>query len=301
VSAIFALIVVAIIAVAVIALNWNSITASLGLNETPQTSRPSDDSEVQVHFLDVGQGDCALILTHDAAVLIDSGDTAYADRVIQYLRRVGVSKLDYIIVSHPHADHIGGMDKIIAAIGVEKLLMPRLPDELVPTTGVFERMLDAVEAYSVEIAYTHAGDSIDAGGARIDILAPHPDSVFNGVNDYSAVARLVYRDNSMLFTGDMERAAENDILERGTDISADVLKVAHHGSRTSSQQAFIEAAGGQTAVIGVGSPNRYNHPTDDVLNRLEAAGYEILRTDVHGTIVFRFFREGRKEILYGYN
>jgi competence protein ComEC len=293
-------IIIAVIAAGLFAVNhfgWDSITEFLGLNEAPAVSAPTEGT-VQVHFIDVGQGDCALILTPEKAVLIDSGDTQFAERVIDYIRRMGIDKLDLIIVSHPHADHIGGMDKIISAINTDKLIMPKLPDNLIPTTGVYFAMLEAIEEHSVERAYAQPGEVINLGNAFIEILAPHNDSEFSEINDYSVVAKLVHGGNSFLFTGDMQRAAENDVLERGVDLSADVLKIAHHGSRTSSQRAFLEAvktqsdSAGRFAVISVASPNQHNHPNNDVIRLLEALDYEIKRTDESGTIIFISSSEG---------
>jgi competence protein ComEC len=299
-------IMIVIIGIALAALinhiGWNTISDFLGLSNSPAVSRAGAGT-VQVHFIDVGQGDCALILTAEKAVLIDSGDSQYADTVIQYIRKMEVETIDYIIVSHPHADHIGGMDRIIAAVNVKRLLMPRLPDEFVPTTNTFERMLDAIEEHGVQPAYASTDRVIDLGGATLEILAPASDSEFSGVNDYSIVARLIHGYNSFLFTGDMEKAAEDALLERGADISALVLKVAHHGSRTSSSRGFLEAVkalreGGPYAVINVGSPNRYNHPNDDVLRRLKEMGFWILRTDQAGTIVFESTADGLLHIIH---
>jgi competence protein ComEC len=147
-------------------------------------------------------------------------------------------------------------------------------------------MLDAISEHSVEVAYARAGEVIALDDADLEILAPYPDDEFGGVNDYSIVARLTHGVNSFLFTGDMEEAAEVALLERGVDVSAKVLQVAHHGSRTSSTRNFLDAVNGRWAVISVGAPNRYNHPSDDVVQRLEIMDYLIFRTDERGTIVF---------------
>jgi beta-lactamase superfamily II metal-dependent hydrolase len=257
----------------------------LGLNQSPSVSRPTE-GEVQVHFIDVGQGDCALILSQNTAVLIDSGDSQFADFVVDYIKRMGVTELDLIITSHPHADHIGGMAKIINNIGTKRLIMPDKAHD----TNTFLRMLDAIEDNNVDVGYAKAGEVIDFGNFELQIIAPVIE--FDSINDSSVAVRLVHGSNSFLFTGDMETKAEDDLLERKADVSADVLKVSHHGSRTSSQRLFLDAVNGDYAVISVAEGNIHNHPNDDVLRRLEVTGYRILRTDELGTIVFISNSEG---------
>ncbi|MCL1788790.1 MAG: MBL fold metallo-hydrolase [Oscillospiraceae bacterium] len=278
---------------------WDPISDFFGLNESPKVSRTAE-GDIQVHFIDVGQGDCALILTEDKAVLIDSGDAEYADKVIQYIRKMGVGSLDLIIVSHPHADHIGGMAQIIKTVNTDRLLMPKLPDELIPTGNIFERMAIAIEDHSVQASLVEYDKRLDfdLGGAILEIFAPTPTDGFDGLNDYSLITRLIHGDNSFLFTGDMEKAAENAVLEKGFDLSATVLKVAHHGSRTSSQRGFLAKTDGIYAVISVGSPNRYNHPNDEVIRRLKEMNYSILRTDQAGTIVFESTQDGNLNIVH---
>ncbi|MCL1903264.1 MAG: MBL fold metallo-hydrolase [Oscillospiraceae bacterium] len=277
---------------------WDPISDFLGLNQSPKVLRAAEGT-VQVHFLDVGQGDCALIITEDKAVLIDSGEAEYADKVIQYIRKMGVSSLDLIVVSHPHSDHMGGMSQIIKTINTDRMIMPKLPEELIPTNNTFDGMIIAIEDNTVQAGTTPYGECVDIelGGATLEIFAPVPNDGFDGLNDYSIVVRLIHGENSFLFTGDIEKAAEKAILEKGFDISATVLKVAHHGSKTSSRIEFLSDVGGEYAVISVGSPNRYNHPTTDVLERLDDMHYSILRTDQAGTIVFESKEDGTLNIV----
>ncbi|MCL2634899.1 MAG: MBL fold metallo-hydrolase [Oscillospiraceae bacterium] len=263
--------------------DWDEIYAAFGLKDEPPVLS-GGEGVISVHYIDVGQGDCQLIITPNYSVLIDSGENKYAEEVISYIKSLKISKLDYIIVSHPHADHIGGMGKIINEFKPDKLIMPKVKDELIPTTASFVRMLDAIEANSVQAAYANAGDKIELDICYIEILAPIGD--FNGINDYSVIVRLVHGGNAFLFTGDVESAGENALLDSKVDIKASVLKVAHHGSRTSSQRKFLEAVGGLYAVISAGADNSYNHPHDDTVERLILLGYEILRTDTMGTIIF---------------
>jgi len=256
----------------------------LGLREEIPAASITEGS-VQVHFIDVEQGNCVLVMTPGYSLLIDSGELQYSENVISYIKQAGITKLDYIIASHPHADHIGGMGAIINEFKPDKLFMPKIPDALVPTTQAFVRMLDAIEAISTQPVYARVGDIIDMGDAYIEILAPINDS-YDKLNNFSVLAKLVHGNNSFLFTGDMEAAAENDVLNAGSDIKADVLHVAHHGSRTSSRRAFLEAADGIYAVISVGALNPYSHPHDEVIDLLSLLDYEILRSDFMGTIIF---------------
>ena len=290
-------IVVIIVGLAVAALlsfsNYDPVSDFLGLNKRTSNQHAAVGM-VQVHFIDVGQGDAALIVTENAAVLIDGGDSSSGKDVAVYLRKVGITRLDLIIASHPHADHIGGLPDVIASLeGVERLWLPRLPDELVPTTRAFMNLLESAEEHSVMVEYAETARSVTlGGGAFLEILSPDTGREFSGVNDYSLVARLVHGQNAFLFTGDMESAAEAALLESRLFVRSNVLAVAHHGSGTSSTYEFLEAVGGGYAVISVGSPNSYGHPRNDVLERLAQLGYVVLRTDVHGSIIFESNAEG---------
>jgi competence protein ComEC len=282
-----------VIILAIVAVNhfgWDTITEFLGLS--PKQVAPPAEGTVQVHFLDVGQGDAALILTPEMSVLIDSGESSYADTVIDYIRRMGVTRLDLIIATHPHADHIGGMAKIIEVIGAEKLIMPDKPHN----TNTYLRMLDAIEDNGVKSEYAVAGQVIELDNCIIEIISPAQD--FDSINDMSVMARLVHGGNRFLFTGDMEKAAEDDVLDRRIDISANVLKVSHHGSRTSSQRRFLEAVrrgipqDSRYAIVSVSNPSPHNHPHSEVVGRLETNGFTILQTSELGNIVFESSIEG---------
>jgi competence protein ComEC len=246
---------------------------------------------VSVHFIDVGQGDSALILTLGSNVLIDSGERGYAAAVINYLRTQGVTSLCYIIASHPHSDHIGSMSLVIDEMGADYIIMPYVSDELIPNTTAYNRLMDSINHNGTEIIYAESGMLFGlCCCSEIEILAPLMQ--YDNLNDNSVVARFNHTAASFLFTGDIESAAENGLADSGLGISADVLAVAHHGSRSSSTAKFLNAVGGSYAVISVGSPNSYNHPREEVLNRLSVRGYEILRTDLHGNIVFDLTSDG---------
>jgi competence protein ComEC len=233
-----------------------------------------------VHFLDVGQADSILIqLPNGQVMLIDGGNNGDGNNIMNYMRSRNISTIDYLIATHPHADHIGGLPAIINGTNIGEIYMPRVSH----TTQTFERLLTAIENKGLQINTARAGVNIlSIPDLQIDIIAPVRDN-YSNLNDHSAVIKIVYGNTSFLFMGDAEALSEGHIT---TDVSADVLKVGHHGSRTSTTQTFLNKVSPTFAVISVGSGNSYGHPTDEVLNRLNNANVKIYRTDLQGTIVF---------------
>lgn len=235
---------------------------------------------LEVHFIDVGQADAALILCEDSAMLIDGGNVDDSSLIYTYLKDNGIDYLDYIIATHPHEDHIGGLPGALAAAEVGKILSPVSHSD----NEFFETLSRSAREKGVEISVPRVGDSFSLGLAEVEILGPVRND-YADINDMSIVLRIDYGRTAFVFTGDAERASEQDILALGKDISADVLKVGHHGSRDSSTYPFLSAVMPQYAVISVGSDNDYGHPTDEALSRLRDAGAEILRTDEKGDII----------------
>lgn len=261
---------------------WSDLFGSAGLS---QSNAKVSDAEVSVHFVDVGQGDCELIMTPDKNILIDCGEKEYKETVISYLKSQNITKLDYVIATHPHSDHIGGMSYIISEFDTETIIMPKLTEEMIPTTSTYTRLIKAISANDINVEYAVAGTRIDLGNdCKMDILAPVND--YDDLNNYSVVMKFSHLNNTFLFTGDIEKEAENDIIASGADLTSKVVKVAHHGSSTSSTKKFIKAVMPTVAVIEVGSPNSYNHPNDGTLERYGNYVTDIYRTDVNGNIVF---------------
>lgn len=239
------------------------------------------DGEVSVHFIDVGQGDSILIQGPDCAVLIDAGDRGLGETVVQYLRDQGVSRLDLVIATHAHADHIGGLAEVLTEFPVEEIMDPGA----VHTSRTFEDYLDIVEDKGIAFTEARAGLHRDLGsGLGLEILHPQ-DPLSGDLNNTSVVALLSYGKTSFLFTGDAEAPAEAEILERGYSGRADVLKVGHHGSGTSSSADFLKAVRPRVAVISLGDGNSYRHPHDEAMDRLDSIGAEIYQTDLHGSII----------------
>ena len=242
-----------------------------------------NDKELKVHYIDVGQGDSILIQYDGKNALIDSGDTGAANEVIGYLNATAVSRIDVLIISHPDSDHIGSMSKIIDNYDIGAVYMPPLSVDLVPTTNVYINMLTSIAQKGLKIELKEAGDTIKFGDLKFNCVAPQGD--FASLNNSSIAFKLTFGETSFLFTGDMEKASEKSTMIKHYDVSADVLKVAHHGGDSSTIEAFLEAVSPKIAVISVGEGNKYGHPDLSVLEALIEKGVDIYRTDLEGDIV----------------
>ncbi len=236
--------------------------------------------ELKVHFLDVGQGDSIFIeLPTNETILIDASIKDASDKIIKYLKEENVSKIDYVFATHPHSDHIGGMSAVIKAFDIGQIYMPKA----VTTTKTYENLLLTIKDKNLKIKTAKAGNTIiDTDDLKLVVLAPNQDS-YESLNNYSIVLKLTYKEKSFLFMGDAETLSEKEITG---DVEADVLKVGHHGSRTSTSQAFLNKVNPSYAVISVGLNNDYKHPHQEVLDRLEKKNIKIYRTDQNGDIIF---------------
>ena len=239
------------------------------------------DGKLAVYFMDVGQADCEIIRLPDSRnIIVDAGKNESADALVKEIKDMGISRFDYVIMTHPHEDHIGGMDSIIKEFDIGKVYMP----DVAMSTATFSDVLDSMERKNIKANVAKAGVvMIDEEIVKAEFIAPCSDR-YEEINDYSAVLKFTYDGFSFLFTGDAEKISEKEMLENGYDVSADVLKVGHHGSSSSSTYKFIKRVNPQYAVIEVGEDNSYGHPASDVLKRLENT--KLYRTDLNGTIVF---------------
>lgn len=236
---------------------------------------------ITVHYLDVGQADSIFIeLEDNKTMLIDVGELEDSDYIIDYINNLGYNKINFLVATHPHADHIGGMQKVVKNFEVDNVYMPKA----LTNTKTYENLLKEIDNKNLKIKTAKAGVTIvDDDNLDIDIIAPNSNT-YEDLNNYSACIKLTYQNITYLFMGDAETLSENEIK---TDIKADVLKVGHHGSDTSSSISFLKKVNPSYAIISVGEDNSYNHPKKEVLDRLEKVGATIYRTDLNGNIVVK--------------
>lgn len=245
----------------------------------------TDNGQVVVSFLDVGQGDSILIQSDECNILIDGGEKGNASYIEGYLNQNGVDTLDYVIGTHPHSDHIGALPTIITDCNVENVILPKIDDSDIPTTRIYELLLNAIADKGLKITSAKVGTSYDLGNATLEIVAPNS-SDYSDLNDYSVVTILTHGDNKFLLTGDASNTSEKEMIENNLLEDVDVLKVGHHGSDTATSQEFLDIVKPEYAVIMCGQGNKYNHPCEETMDKLQAiSGIEIFRTDLDGTIV----------------
>lgn len=258
--------------------SWDELFAKADLSSTSVTP----EGELQVYFIDVGNADSILIRQGEVNALIDAGERGDGDDVLAYLNQQGVKKLDLVIATHPHADHIGGMADIINGIAIDQFVMSFMPEDETPTTATYLTMLEALDNKSVPVEEAKPGQVYTLGTAQLTVLAPLSES--DEANNVSVVTRLTFGERSFLFMGDAETDVEKELLVSGRTLSADVIKVGHHGSNTSSSQAFLAKVDPDYAIVPCGKSNSYGHPHSEVLTRLNKMGVTVYRADVHGHI-----------------
>ncbi|MBU3198510.1 MBL fold metallo-hydrolase [Clostridium estertheticum] len=235
---------------------------------------------LKVSYIDVGQADSILIQQGSNSMLIDAGNNEDSSTVKNYISNQGITKLDYVIGTHPHEDHIGGMDYIINSFKIGKIYMPKATS----TTKTFQDVVSAIKAKGLKVTAPVVGQTFKVGNATATILAPNS-SGYKDLNNFSIVIRLTFGSNSFMFDGDSEDVSENEMLSKGLNVSADVLKVGHHGSNSSTTEAFLNKVNPKYAVISVGKDNSYGHPHKSTMDKLKAKGIKVYRTDENGTII----------------
>lgn len=234
---------------------------------------------MRLHYIDVKEGDSIFIeLPNEKTMLIDAGEAVEGKKVINYIKQLGYSNIDYVVGTHPHTDHIGGLAQVINSFDVGKIYMPKV----ISTSKTYEKLLNTISMKGLKIQTAKAGiNIINENNLLIDIIAPNNDS-YSDLNNYSVVIKITYQNRKFIFMGDAEMISENEIL---TDVTADIVKVGHHGSNTSSGQNFVDRVNAKYAIISVGSDNNYNHPNMNIVNRWENSGAKVYRTDLSGTII----------------
>ncbi len=269
--------------------NWNSLTETTVTSNNGEAENKSIDYGMSVHFLDVGKADCCYIECEDKRILIDAADKEPTNAVVEYLERQKVKKLDLVVVSHPHRDHIGQMSSVINNFKIDKFIAAKVPDSITPTYATYEKMLRTLNKNNLKIEYVKSGKKFEIGNMKIEILAPI--NYHDKLNSNSIVMKITYGEVSFLFTGDAEKPEEEDIINSGENLKSTVLKVGHHGSKTSSSYNFLSKVKPAYAVISV-APDKSNLPKEIVLNRLNKFCDKIYRTDENGTVIMR--TDGKK-------
>lgn len=248
---------------------------------------------LQFHFIDVGQGDSSLIITPKGkTILIDAGDEAHAKKVVSYVREQGIEKLNLVIATHPDADHIGGMDKVIKNFDIDVFAMP----DVSAKTNQYKQIQRELKAKKMKATRLYQGDEVQIDDSLdFEILSPVKGKKYDDTNEYSIVAKIVYKDTSFILMGDATMENEVDIINNVPDIDIDVLKLGHHGSSTSSSDYFITKTSPKIAIISCGKNNKYGHPHQEVMRVLKKHGVTPYRTDEMGDIVIT---SDGKEIKY---
>lgn len=240
-----------------------------------------ETGKLSVHYMDVGQGDAALIQCGEHSMLIDAGNNDKGTAVRSYLNSQNVKKLDLVIGTHGDADHIGGLDVVIYNFECETIIMPDRKRD----TKTYRDVIDTMKNKNYKLTYPQVGRTYSLGEAKVEIIAPCGGDYGSNENDYSVGVLVTYGESTFLFTGDAEEDAEADILKNGIDIDCDVFKASHHGSSNANSSAFLDAALPEYVVISCGEGNDYGHPHAEALTEFRSRGIKVLRTDEQGMVV----------------
>jgi competence protein ComEC len=241
----------------------------------------TDSQPFRINFLDVGQGDAIVVQCENENMLIDAGPGDMTNSLLNDLKSLNINRFEMVIATHPHEDHIGGMEAVINKFEITRIMMPQVSS----TTRTYEYVLRTISNKQLNILSPVSGDSFKLGSAICTILAPNKLS-YQETNNYSIVLRVVYGNTSFLLMGDAAFESEQEILTKGYIIKSDVLKVGHHGSSSSTSNEFLREVEPRYAVISVGRNNDYGHPHQETINRLETVGIAVYRTDQNGKISF---------------
>ncbi|GIO27055.1 MBL fold metallo-hydrolase [Ornithinibacillus bavariensis] len=259
-------------------INADDSHSNTGTTKQEEEMEKDNLSELKVHFLDVGQADATFFQFGTHAILFDTGDWS-GNEVVDYITSLGVSKIDLVIGSHPDADHIGQLANVMQSFKVEEVWLSGNES----TSQTFQRGLEAILASDAEYAEPRSGEHYRIGSMDIKIL--NPKSITGASNEESIAMLLTYGNIKFILTGDADQNAEQQMMKLGIDLDADIMKLGHHGSNTSSSPSFIQAVSPEVAIYSAGAENSYGHPHAEVVSRIQKAGIDLYGTDVHGTIV----------------
>lgn len=282
------------VAVAIIGLVMALIAFMQDKDVLPENMNPIADGEVYLHIIDVGQGSSTLLQKGNEGILIDAGELDYAQTVSDYINSCGITELDYVVASHPHSDHIGGLPLVLANFKIGEVLMPEIDEDNLPTTKVYERFLDAIADNEISASYCEVGDVYSLGGATMEILGPVKQ--IDDLNNMSAICRITYGETNVMVLGDAEIKELKTVYNPETNFESELLVMGHHGSRTSLHNDFLNAVNPEVALISCGKDNSYGHPHEETVTYLETNGIEYLRTDEVGSIVYRLDTYGYERV-----
>lgn len=258
---------------------------TIGTTETttqmPEMANPS--GELTLTMIDVGQADSFLLVQDGKTMLVDCGTRSTGEDVVKYLNEQGITRLDYVIGTHPHDDHMGGMYDVITNFEIGKIIMPEVEVGKV-TTNWYVKLMQEIKQGAYELEYAKLGAVYDLGEASFKIIGPIETDESN-LNNYSIVLKVTFGDMDVIMTGDAETKVEKDIIESGETLGAEILKVGHHGSDTSSSDEFLDAVSPLYALISAKAGNKYEHPIKSTMQKLEKRKIEVYRTDENGTVV----------------
>lgn len=234
-----------------------------------------------VHYINVDQGDAILIQVNNKNLLIDSGSKSHKKQLVKFLTDLNISNLDYVIATHPHEDHIGNMNTVLNSYKVQSFYAPKVYSH----TKSFEQMIDSLKSNNLKINPIKRGcNTINLGfQTNVEVFSPINDT-YDNENNYSPVIKISFGNNSFLFTGDAEKEIEDKLILLNDDLKADILKVSHHGSSSSTSDSFLNRVSPKYAVISVGKNNIYDHPNDTIISKLNTYNIDILRTDIQNNI-----------------
>lgn len=253
-----------------------------GCANTQPDAQPQSLEPLVIHFVDVGHADCTLLTVGQTTILIDGGNTGTSFEVLQYLRRFGVEELDLVVNTHPHGDHLGGIPTVMNGIPTKEVWCSTTSYD----TYLYDQFENAADKQNLSIRKPDPGTVYAADGLVVTVLGPlEAESTYSDLNDTSLVLMIQYGEKKFLFTGDMESYAESQLLNSNFNLKADVLKVGHHGSYSSTSQAFLNEVDPEYGIVFCQWGNEYGHPHDAPMNRLNKADVELFRTDIMGDIV----------------
>lgn len=301
--------IVPLLIVIIISVLMLSGKGDLALPQGGNNTDMSESDSVYVHFIDVGQGSATLIQQGKTGILIDAGEREYGEVVVDYIGKVGVSSLEYVVASHPHSDHIGGLDEVLYAYPVDTVIMPELEESNTPTTRVYEDLLTAVFDKDINTEFISGEKGYSFGlNEDIDVEVLGPVEQSDNLNDMSVIVRVSAFDSEFMILGDAEKDELESVYSNPLNYNvsvitdaenafkSDVIALGHHGSATSVYEPFLNAVNADVAVISCGRNNSYGHPHKEALEYVEDNGMTCYRTDETGDVVFKVTEDGYRVI-----